>query len=111
MLMFYLKVIKSMLVSFVISFLLISCGNKDDSSASGEISTTDVAKKYEGELISQQPANRPGIEDGLYIVKNGKKVWIANGAWVKKNGYADKKVQIITPAEFNSIPKDPSYLE
>jgi hypothetical protein len=109
--MFYTRAFKPILIGFVLSFLLTSCGNKESSSASNESSSVDIAKKYEGELISQQPANRPGIEDGLYLVKNGKKIWIANSAWLKKNGYADKKTQIISSTEFNLIPKDPSYLE
>jgi hypothetical protein len=59
--------------------------------------------KYEGKIIHQTPANR-GIQDGLFIVRGGGKLYIGNMAWVHENGFKEKDFILITPEEFNEIP-------
>ena len=59
--------------------------------------------KYEGKIIHQIPANR-GKEDGLFIVRGGKKLYIGNMGWVHENGFKEKDFILVTSEEFNEIP-------
>ena len=65
--------------------------------------------KYDGKIVHQPAANR-GKEDGWYLVKNEKRRWIADGAWLEKSGYQASAVIEISSAEFNAIPEDPQPL-
>ncbi len=62
--------------------------------------------KYEGKIVRQPAANR-GKDDGWYLVKNGKRSWIPDGAWLAKNGYQDNEVIEINCTDFNAIPEEP----
>lgn len=68
-----------------------------------------IAQKYEGKIVRQPGANR-GKDDGWYLVRNGKRNWIADGAWLEKNGYHASAVIEISSEEFNAIPEDPQPL-
>ena len=91
--------------------LLTACGEKTKVSSLTEAEKLVIAQKYENKIVHQTPANRPGIEDGAYLVKNGKRFWIANGAWIAKNGYAADAEIEISSSDFYAIPLDPKILE
>jgi hypothetical protein len=74
-----------------------------------KIDPVKTAQKYEGKIVTQPPAGR-GKEDGWYLVKGGKRRWIIDSAWLKKNGYDVKDVLTISSAEFKAIPEDPEPL-
>jgi len=80
----------------------VGCGEK-------KVDPVKTAQKYEGKIVAQPPAGR-GKEDGWYLVKGGKRRWIIDSAWLKKNGYDVKDVLIISSAEFKAIPEDPEPL-
>lgn len=71
--------------------------------------TPSIAQKYDGKIVHQPGANR-GKDDGWYLVKNGKRNWIADGAWLEKNGYQASAVIEISSEEFHAIPEDPQPL-
>ncbi len=83
----------------------------DSNIAKKEAAALAIAQKYENKIVHQTPANRPGIEDGAYLVKSGKRFWIANGAWMIRNGYAADAAIEISSSEFYAIPLDPKVLE
>ena len=83
----------------------------DSNIAKKEAAKLGIAQKYENKIVHQTPANRPGIEDGAYLVKNGKRFWIANSAWMAKNGYAADAEIEISSSDFYAIPLDPKVLE
>jgi len=91
--------------------LLVSCGGKTSESSLSEAEKLVISQKYENKIVHQTPANRPGIDDGAFLVKNGKRFWIANGAWVTKNGYAKNTEVEISSTDFYSIPLDSKVLE
>jgi hypothetical protein len=78
---------------------VVACGES-------KIDPIKTAQKYEGKIVAQPPAGR-GKEDGWYLVKGGKRRWIIDSAWLKKNGYDAKDVRTISSAEFKAIPEDP----
>lgn len=65
-----------------------------------------AAKKYDGKIVRQAPANR-GKDDGWFLVKNGRRAWIIDGAWLGRNGYDPGSVLTIPAEEFSAIPEDP----
>lgn len=90
-------------------FLLGGCGeNTQETPKTGTMISTS-AQKYEGKIVRQPAANR-GKDDGWYLVKNGKRNWIADAAWLEKNGYQASAVIEISSEEFNAIPEDPEPL-
>lgn len=68
-----------------------------------------AARKYEGKIVRQAPANR-GKDDGWFLVKDGKRAWIVDGAWLARNGHAPGSVLTIPAEEFMAIPEDPQPL-
>jgi hypothetical protein len=65
-----------------------------------------AAKIYEGKIVHQPPNNR-GKEDGLFLVKEGFRRWIANGEWIGRNGFEPNDIIQIDSSEFISIYEDP----
>lgn len=94
-------------------FLLSACSeNTQEAPKSAPVLlpvTPSIAQKYEGKIVHQPGENR-GKDDGWYLVKNGKRNWIADGAWLEKNGYQASAVIEISSEEFNAIPEDPQPL-
>lgn len=94
-------------------FLLSACGeNTQETPKSAPVllpDTPSIAQKYDGKIVHQPGANR-GKEDGWYLVKNGKRNWISDGAWLEKNGYQASTVIEISSEDFNAIPEDPQPL-
>ncbi len=90
-------------------FLLSACGeNTQDIAKTGAVISA-IAEKYDGKIVHQPSANR-GKDDGWYLVKNGKRSWIIDGAWLAKNGYQQNEVIVISSSDFNAIPEDPQPL-
>lgn len=97
-------------LTFASIFLLSACGeNTQDIAKTGAVISA-TAQKYEGKIVHQPAANR-GKDDGWYLVKNGKRFWITDGAWLAKNGYPANAVIEVSSAEFNAIPEDPQPLQ
>ncbi len=70
---------------------------------------SEAAKTYEGKIV-HQPPGAGGKEDGWYLVKDGKRRWISDGAWLGKNGYQAADVIEISAEDFKSIVEDPAPL-
>lgn len=64
-----------------------------------------AAEIYEGKIIHQPPQNR-GKDDGLFLVQNGLRRWIMNGAWIESNGFKPVDIIQIDSSEFLSIYED-----
>lgn len=88
-------------------FMLSACGEKAQDAAKPAAAVSAVAQKYEGKIVRQAPANR-GKDDGWYLVKNGQRKWISDGAWLAKNGFDASAVIEISGAEFAAMPEDPA---
>ena len=88
---------------------LVACGERSEQTQVPKAAVSQVAQKYEGKIVHQPPANR-GVNDGLYLVKDGKRRWISNSAWLEKNGYQVSAIIKISSADFNAIPEDPAPL-
>lgn len=69
----------------------------------------DAATRFDGKLV-RQPPGAGGKEDGWYLVKDGKRRWISNAAWLGQNGYTPESVIEISSEDFQSIPEDPMPL-
>lgn len=69
----------------------------------------DAATRFDGKLV-RQPPGAGGKEDGWYFVKDGKRRWISDPAWVAQNGYTPESVIEISSEDFKSIPEDPMPL-
>ena len=76
----------------------------------GNAAVSQVAQKYEGKIVYQPSANR-GKDDGWYLVKDGKRRWITDSAWLAKNGYKASEVIEISSIDFDSIPEDSQPLK
>ena len=70
-----------------------------------EITSSEIARRYNGKIVKQPAANR-GKDDGWYLVKNGKRSWIPDVAWLAKNGYQESAVIEINSTDFYAIPED-----
>lgn len=92
----FLKLARLMSMTIALTFLLSACGE----------SASAIAKKYDGKVVHQPTANR-GREDGLFIVKDGKRNWITDAGWLAKNNYDPGAIIEISSDEFNAIPEDP----
>ena len=68
-----------------------------------------AAEKYEGKIIHQPPQNR-GKDDGLFLVQNGLRRWIMNGAWIESNGFKPVDIIQIDSSEFFSIYEDSNVI-
>lgn len=68
--------------------------------------TPDAATRFDGKLV-RQPPGAGGKEDGWYLVKDGKRRWISDGAWLGQNGFTPESVIEISSEDFNSILEDP----
>ena len=103
----FIKLVPLILASVL---LLSACGeNTQDAAKTGAVISA-TAQKYEGKIVHQPTANR-GKDDGWYLVKNGKRRWITDGAWLAKNGFQANAVIEISSADFNAIPEDPQPLK
>lgn len=91
-------------------FLLSACGESTQEAPKSAAEITAIAQKYDGKIV-RQPASNRGKEDGWYLVKNGKRSWITDGAWLAKNGYKASEVIEINSTDFNAIPEDPQTLK
>lgn len=93
-------------LTLLASILLLSAcddGNKNSQKSAAE--TLVITQKYDGKIVHQPTHNR-GKDDGWYLVKNGKRCWIIDGAWLAKNGFKESDVVEISSEEFNAIPED-----
>lgn len=101
-------------VNYLILVLMLTflsaCGRNTESGASDNKSISQIAMKYEGKII-RQPAGDRGVQDGLFLVKGGKRYWISNGAWVTKNGYDYKAVVVVPSVEFSAIEQAATHME
>lgn len=99
-----------------VSATVVACSDKAEPPASAALSVpapvppSVVAQKYEGKIVRQAPDNR-GKEDGWYLVKDGKRKWITDGAWLGKNGFKAEDVLEISASDFAAIPEDPMPVE
>jgi len=94
------------ILAFSGALLMSACGDNAPQSSKVEVVTANSAQKYEGKIVRQPPSNR-GKDDGWYLVKNGKRSWIIDSDWLKKNGFDLSAVIEISAAEFAAIPEDP----
>ena len=72
--------------------------------------TLVITQKYDGKIVHQPSRNR-GKDDGWYLVKNGKRSWIVDGAWLAKNGFKENEVIEISSEEFKAIPEDTTPIQ
>ena len=99
-----------------VSVAVVACSDKAESPASpvltvpASVPPSALAQKYEGKIVRQAPDNR-GKEDGWYLVKDGKRKWITDGAWLGKNGFKAEEVLEISASDFAAIPEDPMPVE
>lgn len=100
---------KRALLAFTSILLLSACGESVQEAPKSGAAISASVQKYEGKIIRQPPANR-GKDDGWYLVKDGKRRWITDSAWLGKNGYQVGQVIEINSAEFSAIPEDPQPL-
>lgn len=63
------------------------------------------ASAYEGKIV-RRPPSTGGKEDGWFFVKDGKRRWISDAAWLEKNGYQVTDVMEIPAEELQAIPED-----
>lgn len=95
---------------------VVACSDKAEPPASPALSVSAsvppsaTAQNYEGKIVRQVPDNR-GKEDGWYLVKDGKRRWITDGAWLGKNGFKTEEVIEISASDFAAIPEDPMPVE
>jgi hypothetical protein len=89
---------------------LAACGDNSEQGQASKAAMSQVAQKYDGKIVRQPSANR-GKDDGWYFVKDGKRSWISDGAWLAKNGYQASSVTEISSADFTAIPEDPMPLK
>ena len=89
---------------------LVACGEKSEQGQAPKAAVSQVAQKYEGKIVHQPSANR-GKDDGWYLVKDGKRRWITDSAWLAKNGYKASEVIEISSIDFDSIPEDSQPLK
>jgi hypothetical protein len=68
-----------------------------------------AAEIYEGKIIYQPSQNR-GKEDGLFLVKNGIRRWIASPEWISRNGFKQTDIVQISSSDFFSIVEDSEAL-
>lgn len=92
-------------VVLAVPLLLAACSEKAAPPASAVTAAPLAVSKYEGKIV-HQPSGDRGKADGWYLVKDGKRHWIVNGDWLKKNGYDAAAVLEISSAEFDAIPED-----
>lgn len=104
------KFIKLAPLAFISIFLLSACGESTQDAGKTGAVISAIAQKYEGKIVHQPAANR-GKDDGWYLVKNGKRAWIIDGAWLAKNGFQPNEVIEISSADFNAIPEEPQPLK
>ena len=107
-----IRALRALVLLLAITIFVGACGEKpkETSTSSGSVASTPaVAKKYEGKIVRQPPANR-GKDDGWYLVRNGKRQWIVDAAWLGRNGYSVESVIEIPSADFNAISEDPTPL-
>jgi hypothetical protein len=70
------------------------------SATSGTPSST--ASIWENKLVSR-PGTKPE-DTKIYVVQNGRKHWVVNGAWLAAHGFKfPDDVHIISPAELDAI--------
>ena len=99
-----------------VSVAVVACSDKAESPASpvltvpASVPPSGLAQTYEGKIVRQAPDNR-GKEDGWYLVKDGKRKWITDGAWLGKNGFKAEEVLEISASDFAAIPEDPMPVE
>lgn len=111
---------RSSVFIFIIAFSSIAfvsaCSKSDDGkseksnisptvSVPAPVPASTLVQKYEGKIVRQVPNNR-GKDDGWYLVKGGKRQWIADGAWLGRNGFKAEDVIEINSSEFSAIPED-----
>ena len=70
---------------------------------------TRTADLYDGQIVRRAPLDG-SRQDGWFYVKNGKRRWIADGAWLKEAGLEAKDVQAIPAETLSAIPEDPEPL-
>jgi hypothetical protein len=92
------------------SLLMSGCGDRTGQPQVSSSEMSEAAKKYNGKIVKQPSAGR-GKEDGWFLVKNGKRSWIVDGAWLDKNGFKPTDVIEISSQQFNSIPEDPQPIQ
>ena len=100
-------------LSVCLALVLTACQDKADkpgSTAAEAPRVSAATQKYEGKIVRQPPANR-GKDDGWYLVQNGKRRWIVDGAWLARNGRNPSSVIEISSEEFAAIPEDRSPLQ
>lgn len=70
---------------------------------------TRTADLYDGQIVRRAPLDG-SRQDGWFYGKNGKRRWIADGAWLKEAGLEAKDVQAIPAETLSAIPEDPEPL-
>lgn len=75
------------------------------SAPAGVVTKPEVVSMYEGKIV-RRPPSTGGKEDGWFLVKDGKRRWISDGAWLEKNGYKASDVIEIPADDLQAIPED-----
>jgi hypothetical protein len=82
----------------------------DDKQTEINVHKYQPAIKFDGKII-RQPASGRGKDDGWYLVKNGRRSWITDGAWLAKNGFQPNEVIEISSEDFYAIQEEPQPLK
>lgn len=102
---------KFILLTIAPLLLLGACCDQESEAPVTKAVAPLTASKYDGKIVHQPAASRPGIDDGLFLVRGGKRLWIADGKWLAQNGHNEVDILTIDSAEFNKIPLDPLILQ
>ncbi|TAA44349.1 hypothetical protein EAT51_02890 [Pseudoxanthomonas winnipegensis] len=83
--------------------------NISSDNTSSQVQYASTASRYEGKIV-RRPQTDGGKEDGWFLVENGKRRWIMDGAWLSEHGRSPGDVVEIPADELAKIPEDPNPL-
>ena len=88
-------------------------GTEQTSSATPAASTVaaqaSAASRYDGKIVRRAPVDG-SKEDGWFYVKDGKRSWIEDSAWLATKGLKPQDVIQVPADVLSSIPEDPEPL-
>jgi hypothetical protein len=101
-------------LAFLLPSLFVGCSSTPRNPAQAETGASNIAAKYEHQLIRSEAARRPtSVEDGkVYVVTDGKKRWVTHVDWILAHGYKwEADVHEIPKSELDAIPTGPPIEE